>query len=386
MKPTNCVREPVRPSVPIRSSIGRAALLTLALAASLLSSSCSSKSKAGFGQEFANPVNVAQAESRDVPLQIKAIGSVQAIATVQVKALVGGLLLEAPFKEGQDVKKGDLLFKIDPRPFENALKQAESNLARDTAQLKNAEDEVKRYTGLVQKDYATPERFDQLQADSSALRAQVKMDEAAIDNARLQLEYCTIRSPLDGRTGSLMVYPGNIVKANDVGPLVVINQIMPIYVAFAVPEQNLPLIDKYRTGNPLTTQAFPLGKETPITGVLTFVDNAIDTSTGTIQLKATFRNVDKALWPGEFVNVVLDLAVEKGLTVVPSQAVQTGQTGQYVMVVKKDMTVESRAVEVVRIYEDVSVIRSGLKPGETVVTDGLLRLATGSRVAVKKPV
>jgi len=384
MKSTNRARERTRPLVPTRSILSRAALLTLVLAAPLLTPDCSSKSKAGFGQQFANPVSIAQAVTRDIPLQIKAIGSVQAIATVQVKALVGGLLIEAPFKEGQDVKKGDLLFKIDPRPFENALKQAESNLARDMAQLKNAEDEVKRYTGLVQKDYATPERFDQLQADSSALRAQVKMDEAAIDNARLQLEYCSIRSPLDGRTGNLMVDPGNIVKANDVGPLVVINQVMPIYVSFAVPEQNLPQINKYKAESLLTTRAFPQGKETPTTGVLTFVDNAIDTSTGTIQLKATIPNKDNALWPGEFVNVVLDLAVEKGLTVVPSQAVQTGQTGQYVMVVKKDMTVESRAVEVARVYEDVSVIRSGIKPGETVVTDGLLRLAPGSRVAIKK--
>jgi len=330
------------------------------------------------------PVRAAAATAKDIPLQVRAIGSVQAYSFVQVKAQVGGPLLEVGFKEGQFVKANDLLFRIDPRPYEIALRSAEAVLAKDQSSLKNAEDEVKRYTGLVQKDYATPERFDQLEADSSALRAQVKMDEAAIDAARLNLGYCVIRSPIDGRAGALVVYPGNLVRASDTTALVVINQVIPVFVAFSVPEQNLTLIKKYQAEGRLVTQALVQGQDQPVSGVLTFVDNAIDTSTGTIALKATFPNTDLALWPGQFVNVVLNLTVEKGVLVVPSQAVQTGQNGQYVMVVKPDMTVESRIVEVARTYVDESVIRSGLKPGETVVTDGLLRLAPGTRVEIKQ--
>jgi multidrug efflux system membrane fusion protein len=290
----------------------------------------------------------------------------------------------AYFKEGQDVKKGDLLFKIDSRPFEIALKQAESNLAKDRSLLKNAEDEVTRYAELAQKDYVTQERYDQLRVNSDVLRASVKVDEAVVDNARLQLEYCTIRSPIDGRTGSLMVYPGNIVKANDTSFLIVIYQTSPIYVSFSVPEQNLPLIKKYMAQGELKTEAMPGEKGSSIPGVLTFVDNTIDASTGTILLKATFPNKDKALWPGQFLNVVLTLAIEKNAVIVPALAIQAGQSGPFVMVVQTDLTVESRQVAVERMYEEDAVIGSGLKPGETVVTDGLLRLAPGSKVEIKK--
>lgn len=292
--------------------------------------------------------------------------------------------MDVSFKEGQDVRKGDLLFKIDPRPFEIAVKQAEANLAKDKALLKNADDELSRYAGLAEKDYVTKERYDQLRVNADVLSASVGADEASVENMHLQLEYCFIRSPIEGRTGSLMVYPGNLVKANDTTALVVIYQMSPIYVAFSIPEQNLPLIKKFMSKGQLRTEAIPNNKEGSSLGVLTFVDNGIDSSTGMIQLKATFSNTDKALWPGQFLNVVLTLTVENDAIVVPSQAIQTGQSGQFVMVVKSDSTVESRLVTVERNYEEDAVVSSGLKPGETVVTDGLLRLVPGSTVEIKK--
>ncbi len=355
------------------------------LSSTFLITGCSSKGqqRGGPGAGPAIPVSVANVSTMDVPLQIKAIGNVEPFSTVQIKALVGGQMIGVYFKEGQDVQRGDLLFKIDPRPFQIGLEQAEANLARDRAQMKNADDEVKRYADLAQKDYVTREHYDQLVVNAEVLRASVKADEAAVENARLQLEYCSIRSPIGGRTGSLMVHPGNIVKANDTISLVVIYQTSPIYVSFSVPEQNLPQIKKYMAQEEIKTGAVVNEKESPIPGVLTFVDNAIDTTTGTIMLKATFPNKDGALWPGQFLNVVLTLTVQKNVITVPSQAIQTGQKGQYVMVVKSDSTVDSRPVEVERIYGENSVIRSGLQPGETVVTDGLLRLAPGTRIQIK---
>jgi multidrug efflux system membrane fusion protein len=354
----------------------------------LLITGCSSKGqqKGVPGAGPASPISVASVTGMDVPLQIRAIGNVEAYSTVQVKALVGGQMVGVYFKEGQDVKRGDLLFKIDPRPFQIGLEQAEANLTRDRAQLKNADGEVKRYADLAQKDYVTKEHYDQLVVNAEVLRASARGDEATVENARLQLEYCSIQSPIDGRTGSLMVHPGNIVKANDTISLVVIYQTSPIYVSFSVPEQNLPLIKKYMAQEEIKTGAVVNEQESPIPGVLTFVDNSIDTTTGTINLKATFPNTDRALWPGQFLNVVLTLTVEKNVISIPSQAVQTGQNGQYVMVVRSDMTVESRPVEVERTYGENAVIRSGLKQGETVATDGLLRLAPGSRVVIKKAI
>lgn len=332
------------------------------------------------------PVNVAAIRSMDVPLEIAAIGSVEAYSSVAVKSLVTGQLLQAHFKEGQDVRKGDLLFTIDPGPFRIALAQAEALLARDEVNLKNAEDDLARYADLVEKDYVTRESYEQLRANAEALRATVKADGAAVDNARLQLAYCTIRSPIDGRTGGMVVHPGNLVKANDTTALIVINQVVPINVAFAVPQQNLALVRKYREAGPLKTSAAPKDNPAPVEGTLTFVDNAVDTSTGTILLKAEFVNTDHRLWPGQYVDVRLLLTVEKDRVVCPTVAIQTGQTGQYVMVVKEDLTAELRPVEVARSYRDEAVIGAGLKPGERVATDGLLRLAPGVKVEIRKPV
>jgi membrane fusion protein, multidrug efflux system len=332
----------------------------------------------------ASPVNVAKAVSQDVPFELAAVGQVQAYSTVSVKAQVGGEIVSVNFKEGQDVRKNDILFVIDRRPFEVALKQAEAQLEKDRALLRNAEADLARYANLVRKDYVTKEQYDSLVANRDVLVAAIKADEAGIANARLELEYCTMTSPIDGRTGSILIHEGNIIKANDL-PAVTILQVSPIYVEFSVPQQYLPQIKDYMSKGDLKTEAFPSGEGSPaIAGVLSFVDNTIDTATGTIVLKATFPNADRALWPGQYLNVSLVLFIEKSAVVVPSQAVQTGQTGQYIMVVKNDMTVESRTVEVDRAYGNLTVIRSGLQAGETVVTDGLLRLIPGARVEIQK--
>jgi multidrug efflux system membrane fusion protein len=331
-----------------------------------------------------NPVTVAQVIQKDVPLEIAAVGRAEAISTVGVKAQVGGEVTGVFFKEGQGVRKGDRLFTIDPRPFEIALKQAESLLEKDRALLRNAQADVARYADLVEKDYVTKEQYDALVANRDVLAAAVKADEAGVASARLNLEFATVRSPIDGRTGSLLIDQGNIIKANDTNPAVVIDRMAPIYVTFSVPEQNLAGIRQFMAKEPLRTEAVPAGgTHPPVSGTLTFVDNAIDQSTGAITLKATFENSDGALWPGQFLNVRLILTTEKGVVVVPSEAVQTGQSGQYVYVVKDDMTAEMRPVKVSRAYGEESVISEGLKPGELVVTDGQLRLAPGARVEIK---
>ncbi len=362
----------------------RLASSATAVAAVLWAGACSSSGNKTSGRASAgSPVSVAQVVQKDVPLEIASVGRVEAIATVSVKAQVGGEVTGVYFKEGQAVRKGDRLLTIDPRPFEIALKQAESLLEKDRALLRNAQADAARYADLVQKDYVTKEQYDTLLANRDVLTAAVKADEASVANARLQLDYSTIRSPIDGRTGSLMIDAGNIIKANDVGPAIVIYQTTPIYVSFSVPEQHLPRIKEFMAKEQLKTVAIPTANgQPPVAGVLTFVDNAIDQATGTIMLKATMDNRDGALWPGQFLNVRLTLTTEQGV-VVPSQAVQTGQAGQYVYVVKDDMTAEMRPVKVERAYGEESVIAEGLKPGERVVTDGQLRLAPGARVEIK---
>ena len=334
------------------------------------------------GLKPAVPVAVSTVAQKTVPVQLRAIGNVQAYSTVTVKAQVEGELHRVHFTEGQDMKKGDLLFTIDPRPFEARLKQAEANLAKDLVQVENARKEERRYAELFEQGYATQQQYDQIRTNTATLEATVHADQAAVDNAKLQLAYCFLRSPIDGRTGNLLVHQGNLVKANDNdNPLVVINQLSPIYVAFSVPEQHLPDIQKYMAAGKLPVEALLPNEEPLAQGELTFVDNAVNLATGTIQLKATFSNRDKALWPGQFVNVVLTLTTQPNAVVVPSQAVQTGQTGQYVFVVKPDLTVESRPIVSDRVVSAETVVKAGLTPGEKVVTDGQLRLVPGARVA-----
>lgn len=357
-------------------------LVIVVVLLSLFVGACSDSKAKTMGQRVV-PVKIGDVKQQDVPLQINAIGNVDAYNTVSVKALIGGEVIGVHFKEGQDVKQGDLLFQIDPRPYDAALKQAEAQLARDVAQAKNAEDQAKRYEILVQKDYVSKDQYDQLRANADALAAAVQADKANVENSRLQLAYCTIRSPIDGRVGSVLLNKGNVIKANDL-VMVTINKIMPIYVTFSVPEQNLSDIKKYMAAGSLKVEAvIPGDEKRPAQGVLTFVNNAVDTTTGTIQLKGTFENRDKRLWPGQFVNVSVTLTTQRNAIVMPSGALQAGQQGQYVFVVKPDFTVESRPVTVARTYGELTVVAQGLQAGEKVVTDGQLQLIPGTRVEVK---
>ena len=327
-------------------------------------------------------VTVATAQQKDVPVQIRAIGTVQPLQTVAVRALVGGQLTRVWFREGDEVRRGAMLFTIDPRPLQATLAQAQANLARDQAQLRNAESERARYGDLVKKDYVTREEFDKISAGAEAARAVVAADRAAVENARLQLSYCEIRAPLDGKTGSLQVHAGNIVKANDTTPLVVINQVRPINVQFSVPERDLGRLRASGMGMPVT--ATPQGANILESGKLTFVDNTVDATTGTIALKASFPNGDRALWPGQYVNVAVTLSARPNAIVVPAQALQNGQRGQYVYVVKSDNGVEMRPVAVAQQVDQQVIIESGVAAGETVVTDGQLKLTPKSKVEIKQ--
>jgi membrane fusion protein, multidrug efflux system len=351
-------------------------------AASLAMTGCSAQT-AQTAPMIGVPVTVATAVLKTVPIELTAIGTADAYSTVSIKSQVNAELKEVHFKQGDFVKKGDLLFKLDARPFEAALAQAEATLARDKAQLDLDHLEAGRYQKLFESGVSPREQFDQQQANETAQAALVRADDAAVQQSKLMLEYCTIYSPVDGRTGALQVYPGNLVKQNDVPVLIVINQISPIFMDFSVPEQYIGVVKKYMEGGRLQVEATPYGDTKAETGSLTFVDNTVDNTTGTIKLKGTFANADHRLWPGQFSTVMLRLSEEENATVVPSQAVQTGQTGDFIFVVKSDMTAESRPVKVARTIGGDSVIAQGIKPGEIVVTDGQLRLLPGIKVQVK---
>jgi membrane fusion protein, multidrug efflux system len=333
----------------------------------------------------AMPVTAAAVETMDVPLEVTAVGHVDAYSNVAVRTRVGGEVTRVAFREGQDVKAGDLLFELDRRPYQSALAEAEANLERDRARAREADENLKRYAELVKKDYVTKEQFSQATANADALRATVKGDEAAVETARLNLSYCTIAAPISGRTGGLLVHPGNLVKANDDRSLVLINQIEPIYVTFAVPEGALADVKKRAAAGALKVSALPNGPGAVASeGLLTFIDNAVDATTGTINLRATFPNRERALWPGQFTNVQLVLATDAGATVAPNTAVMPGQGGSFAYVIKADDTVEARPVAVRRVFRQWSIVEKGLAPGEKVVTDGQLRLAPGVKVTIKK--
>jgi len=330
------------------------------------------------------PVVVAPVVRKDVPVEIKTIGNVEAYATVAIKARVGGEIKGVKFREGQDVTKGQLLFVIDPRPLQTSLQQAEANLAKDRALANKAANDARRYAELIKRDFVSREQYDQAKATSESLAAIVKADEVAVANARLQLNYCFITAPISGRTGSLKADLGNLIKADADTSMVVINQVQPIYVSFSLPQQYLPDIKKYMAREKVRVKAVIAGEEQqPEEGILTFVNNAVDTATGTFLLKATYDNLEKRLWPGLFVNVIVRLTTQPGALVVPAPALQTGQQGHFVFVVKDDRTVETRAVEVERNFDGEVVLKNGLKPGELVVTDGQLRLAPGAKVEIK---
>jgi multidrug efflux system membrane fusion protein len=329
------------------------------------------------------PVAVAVAARKSVPLQIRAIGNVLPSETVTVRSRVGGILAKVHFREGQDVTENQVLMTLETGPLEAALRQAQAQLARSRAQLQNAQRDAARYAELARQGFVAQQEYDRLRTAADALVATVQADQAVVENARLQLSYATIRAPMSGRSGALLVHEGDLIKANDTA-LVVINRLRPVDVAFALPERELPEVRRYRDQGSLAVEVLtpqggpPLGR-----GELTFIDNRVDPTTGTIQLKATFANADRTLWPGQYVNVVLTLAVEPAATVVPTAAVQQGQQGSYVFVVKPDETVEWRKIRVARQVGSESVIAEGVAPGETVVTDGQLRLAPGVRVEAR---
>lgn len=330
------------------------------------------------------PVLAAAVERRPVPFTIGANGTVEPLETVAIEAQVSGVLLRVGFKEGDEVRAGQVLFEIDPAPYRATLEQAEGALARDQAQLVAATEDVRRFDALVQKEYVTTQQADQARATAAALEATVQSDKGAVQSARINLQYATIRSPIAGKAGNLMLRPGNLVRAASGSPLVTINRIHPILVRFAVPATQLEQIRRYRA-NALVVHAKPAGGSAASTGTLSFIDNAVDSATGTLLLKASFDNTDGALWPGQFVQVGLELYVQPDALVVPSTAVVAGQQGSYVFVVKPDRTTEVRDVRVARPAGDVTVLEGGVEPGEQVVTEGQLRLTAGAKVMIKPP-
>lgn len=332
------------------------------------------------------PVTVDRVVQKEMPLEVTAVGAVEAYSTVAVRAQVTGEMKAVNFQQGDDVQAGQVLFTLDPRPLEAALNQAEANLQRDTAQAANAKVIAQRMDDLVERGVGTREQRDTARTTAAALDAVVGANQAAVENARVQLQYATIRAPIAGRTGALMVHAGNLVRANDQTALVVINQVSPIYVSFGIPEALLPDLRRYMTQRELDVQATPPNDSGPgALGRITFVDNQVDQTTGTIRIKATFPNASRSLWPGQFVNVTIRMATDPRATVVPSVAVQAGPEGQYVYVVKNDQTVEMRKVTVRRTAGAETILQEGVKVGETVVTDGQLRLVPGSRISVKGP-
>lgn len=359
-----------------------AAALAATLGLSLAAVGCGRSEPTGSGAGAPVPVTVGQVVRKTMPLDFRAIGHVEAIETVAVKARIGGALQQIRFAEGDTVEAGETLFVIDSRPYHAALRRAEAQLARDQAVLDKAESDVERYADLVTQDYVTKEQYDQIKADAAAMRAAVEADHAAIDSARLDLEYCTITAPVSGRTGVLNVKVGDLVKANADTGMVTVNRTRPIYVSFSVPAQRLGAILAHRANRIEVAASLP-GEGGPVAnGTLTFIDNAVDTATSTILLKATFPNPDERLWPGQFVDVTVTLGEQPDRVVCPTSAVLTGQQGRYVFVVAADDSVEQRPVEIDRMDEREAVIANGLTGGETVVTDGQLRLVPGAKVQI----
>jgi len=354
------------------------------------------------------PVAINQATEDSIPIQLRAVGTVEPYATVGIKAQVAGPIVSVKFTEGANVNRGDLLFEIDARPFQEALRQAEAavakdqaqlrvaeaNLARSRAQLKNAQADASRIEQLSKEGITTRQQEDQIrtaadvaeqsmrgdEASIESIHAALESDRAAVEQAKLNLAYCQIRAPISGRAGNLLLHPGNLVQANGDNPLVVLNQIRPIFVSFGVPERYLNSIAQQQLRRKLPVQAAPGKESTPASGTLMVIDNTVDVNTGTIRLKAVFENTEARLWPGQFVNVVLTLDTQRAI-LIPSEAVQVGQQGSFVYVVKADQTVEPRPVTVGQTVSSKIVVEKGLSAGETIVTDGQSRLFPGAKIS-----
>jgi membrane fusion protein, multidrug efflux system len=368
-----------------RTYIFHTSLFYTSLAALLLLlAGCSNKEAVQAAKPIAAaPVRIATVASRTMPVELQAIGNVEAISTVTIKAQISGQLVGVHFKEGDFVKKGQLLFTIERPPFEAALRQAEGTLAKDEAQSLNTKLDAERYQGLGKQGVVSKQQVDAAGAAANAMAATVAADKAAVETAKINLEYTSIYSPINGRTGSVGVKEGNLVKANDVPILVTINQIEPIYVSFSIPEQQLAELKQYSNTKSLKVDAAPQGGTQRFQGRLTFIDNSVDLTTGTIKLKATFDNAAHALWPGQFADVNMTLKSQPNAIVVPTAALQTSQNGTYVYVVEQDLTAKQQPVKVGWNVGEDTVIASGLQPGQRVVTDGQLRLTPGAKVDIK---
>ena len=364
----------------------QAFLVAVMFVAALLPIGCSnikSQTAAASGRPPA-PVVVATSEQRDVPIQVNAIGNVEAYQTVQIRSQVNGQIDQILFKEGQDVRQGQLLVRLDKRPFQADLDKAIGQQKRDEAQAENSRLQADRYSALEKQGVVSREQADQVRTQAKADASVVEADRAAVEAARVQFQYTDIYSPLDARTGNLMMNRGNLIKANDTPYLVQLNQISPIYVTFTVPESVLGEVREHSLSRKLTVFAYPKEEHgKPAEGYLSFIDNGVDTSTGTVKLKATFENRDRRLWPGEFVDTVLQLSMRKNAIVVPTKAVQTGQQGEYVYVVTAQDTAESRPVKTAGTYQDLTVVSTGLKAGERVIVGGHLRVAPNAKVVVQ---
>src|ERR1022692_1214213 len=365
----------------------RLSMLLFPLAAVLLVSGCTNKAQqmgGGSGRRPPAPVVVAGVEQLDIPVQIKAIGNVEAYQTVQIRSQVNGKIQKIFFKEGEDVHQGQPLFQLDKRPFQADLEKAIGQMKHDQAQAENSRIQADRYSGLETQGIVSREQAEQFRTQAKADASAVEADKANVEAARVQLQYTDIIAPIDARTSSLMINLGNLVKANDTPYLLQLNQVTPIYVTFSVPEANLDRVRHRFSSGQLKVQAYPKGQtDSPAEGRLTFIDNGVDTTTGTLKLKGTFPNGDRRLWPGEFVDVALVLSTQKNVVVVPTKAIQSGQQGEYVYVVRTDSTAESRPVKTAGAYQNVTLIADGLKPGEQVIVNGQLRVAPNAKVVVQ---
>jgi multidrug efflux system membrane fusion protein len=327
---------------------------------------------------------VASVEQQDIPVQIKAIGNVEAYQTVQIRSQVNGQIQKIFFKEGEDVRQGQPLFQLDKRPFQADLEKAIGQMKRDQAQAENSRMQTERYSGLEKEGIVSHEQGGLLNSQAKADASAVDADKAAVDATRVQLQYTDIVAPINARAGALMINLGNLVKANDTPYLVQLNQVTPIYVTFFVPEANLDRVRQRFSAGQLKVFAYPKGQsENPVEGQLTFIDNGVDTTTGMFKLKATFQNKDRRLWPGQFVDVALQLSIQKNAVVVPTKSIQTGQQGEYVYVVRADSTAESRPVKTLGVYQNLTIISDGLNAGEQVIVDGQLRVAPNAKVVVQ---
>jgi membrane fusion protein, multidrug efflux system len=365
--------------------------LVFPLAATFLLSSCGKKEQGQAAQPAtgrpAAPVVVASVEQQDIPVQIHAIGNVEAYQTVFIRSQVNGQIQKIFFKEGDDVREGQPLFQLDKRPFQAELERAAGQLKRDQAQGENSRLQAERYSDLEKQGIVAHEQADQLRAQAKAESAAVEADKAALEAARVQLQYTDILAPINARAGVLMINLGNLVKANDTPYLVQLNQVTPIYVTFSVPEGNLDRVRQRYASGQLKVLALPKGQaDHPVEGKLTFIDNGVDTTTGMFKLKGTFQNRNRRLWPGQFVDVALELSTQKNAIVVPTKAIQNGQQGDYVYVIRADSTAESRAVKLVGTYQNLTLISDGLKAGEQVVVNGHMRVVPNSKVVVQSTI